>query len=135
MTDKASKRSGSWNGTPPRLRICAPHDLLARLGDKWTILTMGLLSLAPHNRLRFSEIKQGVEGISQRMLTLTLRSLERDGLLLRHVFAEVPPRVEYAELTDMGKSMLPSLESFTGWMHSNWPEIEQARKPTDGDVR
>jgi DNA-binding HxlR family transcriptional regulator len=110
--------------------VCAPHDLLARLGDKWTILTMGLLSLAPGNRLRFSEIKAGVEGISQRMLTLTLRSLERDGLVLRHVFAEVPPRVEY-ELTDMGRSMLPSLEGFTGWMHANWPEIEKARKTYD----
>jgi DNA-binding HxlR family transcriptional regulator len=114
----------------PVLTPCAPHDVLARLGGKWTILVMSLLSLAPENRLRFSEIKNGVEGISQRMLTLTLRNLERDGLLVRHYFPEVPPRVEY-ELSMMGKSMLPALEAFTGWIRSHWPAIEQARQAFD----
>ncbi|WP_413736370.1 winged helix-turn-helix transcriptional regulator [Sodalis sp. RH21] len=66
---------GQWPGTYPR----APHGMLARLGDKWTILLMSLLALAPGNQQRFSEIKRGVKGISQRMLTLTLRNLERDG--------------------------------------------------------
>lgn len=114
----------------PVLTPCAPHDVLVRLGDKWTILVMSLLSLAPKNRLRFSEIKDGAKGISQRMLTLTLRNLERDGLLVRHYFPEVPPRVEY-ELSTMGKSLLPALEAFTGWIRSNWPAIEQARRDFD----
>ena len=91
---------------------------------------MSILALAPGNRLRFSEIKGGVKGISQRMLTLTLRNLERDGLLTRHYFPEVPPRVEY-EVSTMGRSMLPALEGFTGWIRSNWPAIEQARQDFD----
>ena len=113
-----------------QLTPCAPHDVLARLGDKWTILVVSLMSLAPDNRLRFSEIKNGIQGISQRMLTLTLRNLERNGLVARHYFPEVPPRVEY-ELSLLGKTMLPPLEVFTGWIRSSWPAIEQARKHFD----
>ena len=115
----------------PRLKPCAPHDVLARLGDKWTVLTLSLLAVAPDHRLRFSAIKYGVESITQRMLTVTLRNLERDGLLVRHCFPEVPPRVEY-ELTAMGASMLPALEGFTGWIRQHWPRIEQARLAYDG---
>ena len=100
------------------------------MGDKWTILVMSLLALAPGHRLRFSEIKSGVEGVSQRMLTLTLRNLERDGLLTRHYFPEVPPRVEY-EVTGMGRTMLPALEGFTAWIRANWPAIEAARRDYD----
>ena len=72
-----------------RFRPCAPNGVLARLGDKWTILVMSHLAVASGHRL-----KGGIEGITQRMLTLTLRNLERDGLLVRHYFSEVPPRVE-----------------------------------------
>ena len=114
----------------PRFTPCAPHGVLARLGDKWTILVMSHLAVASEHRLRFSELKSGIDGISQRMLTLTLRNLERDGLLKRRVFPEVPPRVEYA-LTGMGASMLPALEGFTFWIRSNWPEIEAARSAYD----
>lgn len=110
----------------PVFRPCAPHAVLARLGDKWTILVMSHLALADGHRLRFAALKRGIEGITQRMLTLTLRHLERDGLVTRHTFAEVPPRVEYA-LTAMGTSMLPALEGFTTWIRDNWPRIEQAR--------
>ena len=109
---------------------CAPHDVLARLGDKWTILVVLLLAMAPENRLRFSELKFGVQGISQRMLTLTLRNLERNGLVERHYFPEVPPRVEY-DLSTMGKSMLPALETFTDWIRSSWPAIERAQRDFD----
>ena len=109
---------------------CAPHEVLSHLGDKWTILVVLLLAQAPGNRLRFLEIKYGVEGISQRMLTLTLRVLERNGLVLRHYFPEVPPRVEY-ELSAMGKSMLRPLELFTDWIKQNWPAMDQARKLFD----
>lgn len=114
----------------PHFAPCAPNSVLARLGDKWTILVMSHLALAPSHQLRFSELKKGIEGITQRMLTLTLRNLERDGLLLRHYFPEVPPRVEY-QLTDMGASMLPALEGFTGWIRENWPKIEACRQTFD----
>lgn len=113
-----------------RLSACTPHDLLTRLGDKWTILVLSLLSIAPHRRLRFSEIKYGVQGISQRMLTLTLRHLERDGLVHRHYHAEVPPRVEY-ELSGLGLSMQEPLKVFAGWIRESWPLIEDARESYD----
>ena len=118
--------------TPRGIRVlsCAPHEVLSHLGDKWTILVVLLLAQAPGRRQRFSEIKYGVEGISQRMLTLTLRMLERNGLVSRHYFPEVPPRVEY-ELSAMGKSMLLPLELFTGWIKDNWPAMDQARKLYD----
>lgn len=114
----------------PLFRPCAPHSVLARLGDKWTILVMSHLAVADGHRLRFSELKRGIDGITQRMLTLTLRNLERDGLVKRYYFPEVPPRVEY-ELTGMGASMLPSLEGFTSWIRENWPRIEQCRQAYD----
>ena len=113
-----------------RFRPCAPNGVLARLGDKWTILVMSHLAVASGHRLRFSALKSGIEGITQRMLTLTLRNLERDGLLVRHYFPEVPPRVEY-ELTGMGTSMLPALEGFTSWIRDNWPRIEACRRAYD----
>ncbi len=108
------------------------NGVLARLGDKWTILVLSHLAIAPGYRLRFSELKHGIEGITQRMLTLTVRNLERDGLLLRHYYPEVPPRVEY-ELTEMGASMLPALEGFTSWIRDNWPRIEQCRRNYDAE--
>ena len=130
MADTIHGRPFGMTRKGPILSPCAPHGVLARLGDKWTILVMSLLALAPGYRLRFSEIKAGVAGVSQRMLTLTLRNLERDGLLTRHYFPEVPPRVEY-EVTDMGRTMLPALEGFTAWIRANWPAIEAARQEFD----
>ncbi|WP_061933144.1 helix-turn-helix domain-containing protein [Aureimonas sp. AU22] len=115
----------------PVFRPCAPNSVLARLGDKWTILVMSHLAVAPGHRLRFSALKNGIEGITQRMLTVTLRHLERDGLVARHYFPEVPPRVEY-ELTEMGTGMLPALEGFTSWIRDNWPRIEACRRRYDG---
>jgi DNA-binding HxlR family transcriptional regulator len=114
----------------PRFRPCAPNGALARLGDKWTILVISHLAVADGHRLRFSALKNGIEGISQRMLTITVRNLERDGLLVRHYFPEVPPRVEY-ELTEIGASMLPALEGFTSWIRNTWPRIEACRQVYD----
>lgn len=91
---------------------------------------MSHLAVAPGYRLRFSVLKKGIEGITQRMLTRTLRNLERDGLVIRHYFPEVPPRVEY-ELSEMGASMLPALEGFTAWIRSHWPQIEENRRAFD----
>lgn len=138
-TEKDEAMPFSVHGRPytetasgPRFRPCAPHSVLARLGDKWTILVMSHLAVAPGHRLRFTALKAGIEGITQRMLTLTLRSLERDGLLRRYQYAEVPARVEY-ELTDMGASMLPALEGFTSWIRENWERIEGSRRDYDGE--
>ena len=114
----------------PVMAPCAPHGVLSRLGDRWTIVVMSLLSLAPENRLRFSELKNGIDGISQRMLTQVLRNLERDGLVTRRIYPEVPPRVEY-ELTDVGRSILPALEGFTGWIRENWQLIAESRERFD----
>ncbi|ARP52943.1 HxlR family transcriptional regulator [Alcaligenes faecalis] len=88
------------------------------------------LAIAGDRRLRFSEIKREVEGITQRMLTLTLRNLERDGLVERHYFPEVPPRVEY-ELTEMGKNMLDALKGINVWVKENLPRIQESRQTYD----
>lgn len=109
---------------------CPMREMLARLGDKWTILVIFTLSQAPGTRLRFSQLQKSITGISQRMLTLTLRNLERDGAIVRHFFAEVPPRVEY-ELTALGKSLLVPVGHLVEWIEANWQKIEGARSSFD----
>ena len=93
---------------------CEFREVLDRVGDKWSLLVIAMLEQRPTARARFSELKRSIPGISQRMLTATLRSLERDGLLTRHVYAEVPPRVEYA-LTDLGRGLFPHLRAMREW--------------------
>jgi DNA-binding HxlR family transcriptional regulator len=104
----------------------AVRDFLTKVGDKWTILIVVSLSRAPVCRARFSEIEKVLPAISQRMLTLTLRNLERDGLITRELFPEVPPRVEY-ELTGLGKSLLAPTQALLDWVGNNWPDIKKAR--------
>lgn len=110
--------------------ICPLRDLLSRLGDKWSVLVLITLAKKPEQRARFSEIKKEIQDISQRMLTSTLRTLERDGLLKRTVFPEVPPRVEY-ELTHLGKSILTPMEALVHWIESNWGDIRTSRATFD----
>jgi DNA-binding HxlR family transcriptional regulator len=109
---------------------CPIREMLTRLGDKWSILIIFWLSQADGSRMRFSELKRSIDGISQRMLTTTLRNLERDGAVQRHYFPEVPPRVEY-ELTPLGKSLLIPVEGLLKWVEGNWPDIQQARAVFD----
>ncbi|NUT32393.1 MAG: helix-turn-helix transcriptional regulator [Hamadaea sp.] len=97
--------------------------ILDRICNKWTLLVVATLD---RGTLRFSDLHQQIPGISQRMLTLTLRNLERDGLIARTVFAEVPPRVEYA-LTAEGKSLIPPALALAGWAIENVPHIEASR--------
>lgn len=106
------------------------NGICGKLGDKWTAQVIWHLSLASGRTLRFSALKSEIEGITQRMLTLTLRNLERDGLVVRHYFPEVPPRVEY-ELTDMGAELLHVLESINSWIWENLPRIEECRRVYD----
>ncbi|MBV8061824.1 MAG: helix-turn-helix transcriptional regulator [Alphaproteobacteria bacterium] len=109
---------------------CPLRELLSRLGDKWSLLTIMALAKAGENPCRFSELMRNINGISQRMLTTTLRHLERDGVISRRVYAEVPPRVEYA-LTERGRSLLIPVKSLVTWVEGNWPEIEKARNAFD----
>src|SRR5271163_4907019 len=101
----------------------AVSSVLARVGDKWSVLIIVLLSDGPR---RFNEIKRMVGGISQRMLTLTLRGLERDGLVTRTVFPTIPPRVDY-ELTDLGRSLQTPVQSLNAWAMTHIADIEHSR--------
>jgi DNA-binding HxlR family transcriptional regulator len=105
----------------------AVREVLARVGDKWTVLVISLLGPGP---LRFNEIRRRVEGISQRMLTLTLRALERDGMLTRTVYPTIPPRVDY-ELTDIGRSLLVPVRALESWAKENRHAIDAARRAFD----
>ncbi|MGL3607001.1 winged helix-turn-helix transcriptional regulator [Rhizobium sp. G187] len=98
-------------------------EMLARLGDKWTVLVIMMLDDGPQ---RFSDLKRMVVGVSQRMLTLTLRALERDGIVERTVYPTVPPRVEYA-LTDLGRSFSVPVKALGGWVFANHDNIQTAR--------
>ncbi len=102
-------------------------EVLARIGDKWSVLTVMLLRKGPR---RFNELKREIGGISQRMLTFTLRGLERDGLVTRTVFATVPPRVDY-ELTPLGHSLREPVEGLGNWAFAHIAAIESARRAFD----
>ena len=104
--------------------------LCARLNDKWTVVVLWRIASAPERRKRFSALKHEVDGVTQRMLTLTLRNLERDGLVLRHLFPEVPPRVEY-EITELGAGMLAALQPINRWIVENRPLVDQCRRAYD----
>jgi len=106
----------------------AVASVLSRVGDKWSVLVIMLLASGPR---RFNELKRMIGGISQRMLTLTLRGLERDGLVTRTVFPTIPPRVDY-ELTDLGRGLRKPVEELGKWASEHVPEIESARERFDG---
>jgi len=102
--------------------------VLARIGDKWSILVVMVLSAGPR---RFNELKRLIDGISQRMLTHTLRSLERDGLVSRTVFPTIPPRVDY-ELSPLGHSLRVPVKALGLWVMENMDEITRSRTAFDG---
>lgn len=105
----------------------AVNSVLARVGDKWSVLIIVLLG---DGKLRFNEMKRLVGGISQRMLTLTLRGLERDGLVKRTIFPTIPPRVEY-ELTDLGRSLRCAVVPLGTWAQEHVGDIHKARESFD----
>lgn len=110
--------------------VCPLRELLSRLGDKWSVLLILTLARMPQERARFSELKRSLPDISQRMLTATLRNLERDGLISREMFAEVPPRVEY-QLTELGVSILNPMRDIVNWIEGNWTTIITSREVFD----
>ena len=116
VTDNAAR--------PPRIREGgAVREVLDRIGDKWSLLVIGTLRSGPP---RFGELEQAVSGISQRMLTLTLKHLVEDGLVLRTAYAEVPPRVEY-EVTELGRTLVPLVMALAEWAMANHEQINAHR--------
>ena len=105
----------------------AVSEVLSRVGDKWTVLVVSELGQGPK---RFNEIRRALGSISQRMLTLTLRGLERDGLVTRTAFPTIPPRVDY-ELTKLGRSLLEPVSSIGLWARQNRAAIQHARQRFD----
>ena len=108
----------------------AVSDILQRVGDKWTVLVVGKLGDGP---LRFNELRSAVGGISQKMLTTTLRGLERDGFVTRTVFATIPPRVDY-ELTDLGRELLVPVNALGEWARRNTARVNDARRRFDDNA-
>lgn len=115
----------------PSTRCIAVREVLNRVGDKWSVLIVALLQQGP---LRFSELKRAIEGISQRMLTLTLRGLERDGLVTRTVVPSIPPRVDYA-LTPLGQTLLAPVLALATWAEEHREDIQTARARFDRKER
>ena len=105
----------------------AISEVLSRVGDKWTVLVVESLGSGPK---RFNELRRGLGSISQRMLTLTLRALERDGLVTRTVYPTIPPRVDY-ELTKLGRSLLVPVNGLSAWARANRPAMDAARQKFD----
>ena len=105
----------------------AVSDVLDRIGDKWSVLVVVMLGAGPK---RFNELRRSIATISQRMLTLTLRGLERDGLVTRTVFPTIPPRVDY-ELTELGRSLLTPVDALGRWAREHRATIVRARERFD----
>ncbi|MBZ9661291.1 helix-turn-helix transcriptional regulator [Mesorhizobium sp. ESP-6-4] len=106
----------------------AVSEILQRVGDKWTVLVVGKLGGGP---MRFNELRAAVGGISQKMLTTTLRGLERDGFVTRKVFPTIPPRVDY-ELTQLGHELLVPVGALGEWARKNTNRVREARAKFDG---
>src|SRR5690349_3903168 len=117
-------KRGNIHDTPGCKAI---SGVLQRIGDKWSVLIVGRLGQRP---MRFNELKKDIGGISQRMLTLTLRGLERDGLITRTVYPTIPPRVDY-ELTGLGRSLLVPVSALSDWALKNIGKIDAARTKFD----
>ncbi|WP_066461805.1 winged helix-turn-helix transcriptional regulator [Sanguibacter suarezii] len=114
----------------PYNRDCPTRQMLDRIGDRWTVLIVGTLADGP---LRFGEIARRIDGISQKMLTQTLRGLERDGLVERTLYPQVPPRVEY-ELTDAGHTLREPLKALEEWAAAHMATVIAARSEYDQAV-
>ncbi|TWF99294.1 winged helix-turn-helix transcriptional regulator [Kitasatospora viridis] len=126
----AQRRAAAKTEYDAYLADCPARQLLERIGDKWVSLLVNALADGP---LRYGELSRRLAGISQKMLTQTLRALERDGLLTRSVTPAVPVQVEYA-LTPLGAGLLPLLGAVVDWAERNMPEVLAARDRYDGDT-
>jgi DNA-binding HxlR family transcriptional regulator len=118
MTEDIYKKFDSYDDCPVR-------GVLDRVGDKWSILIISILG--EYGTMRFNQLNQVIGNISQKMLTVTLRTLEADGLVLRTMYSEIPPRVEYS-LTPLGESLLPAMASLIRWATENMPAVLTSRE-------
>lgn len=128
VVDLQEKIKFFFEGSDHSHEFCPVRDIMDRFGDKWSLFV--ILHLGYSGTTRFNELKNKIEGISQRMLTVTLRSLERDGLVVRRIYAEVPPRVEY-ELTELGSGLLQKIFDLAQWAAGNMDQIITARQEYD----
>jgi DNA-binding HxlR family transcriptional regulator len=117
----------AWN---PYRQACPTRQLLDRIGDQWTVLVIGCLGDGPR---RFGALARQVEGVSQKMLTQTLRALERDGIVERTIHPVVPPHVEY-ELTELGRTLQEPIKALEGWAMQNIETVLQARTRYDDKI-
>jgi DNA-binding HxlR family transcriptional regulator len=129
MAKKPITRPPDLEHTPAN---CHAREILARVGDKWSVYVIHVLGDA--GTLRFNELRSRVDGISQRMLTVTLRGMERDGLVTRTVYPEVPPRVEY-ELTRLGRTLRQLVRGLVEWSSAHLAEVDAARDRYDARNR
>src|SRR5215218_3644032 len=127
MVESQLRGVGFDNAAEGAANCKAQRRILDRIADKWTIMVVGVLS---HGPMRFNALQRSIPGISHRMLTLTLRGLERDGLVKRTAFATIPPRVDY-ELTEAGHSLTEPLLGLAMWARSRQAEIEAAQQRFD----
>src|SRR6266513_4686641 len=127
MKDGTSKSPRHTRDTGPDDPECEVRTILDRIADKWSLLVICVLA---DGTKRFGELRREIDGISQRMLTLTLRQLEREGLVTRTVFPVVPPRVDY-ELTPMGETLLATVRQLVVWADQHTDEIDGARARYD----
>jgi DNA-binding HxlR family transcriptional regulator len=118
-------------GSLPPGETCRASEVLGRVGDKWSLQVIFCLG---EGTRRFTDLKRGIDGISQRMLTVTLRGLERDGIITRTMYPVMPPRVDYA-LTPMGHTLLDAAGTLIGWAHEHLGEIDAARVAYDARER
>ena len=129
MAKTTVKRPAEVEYTPAN---CHAREMLARVGDKWSVYVIHVLDEA--GTLRFNELRGAVDGISQRMLTVTLRGMERDGLVVRKVYPEVPPRVEYS-LTPLGRTLRQLVRGLVAWSGAHLTEVDAARAEYDARNR
>jgi DNA-binding HxlR family transcriptional regulator len=129
--DAASEMGVAAAGAGAVPTTCRAREVLQRVGDKWSVLAIDLLG---QGTMRFTELHRAIDGITARMLTVTLRGLERDGIVTRTIHPVIPPRVEYA-LTPMGRTLLCTIGQLVSWTDSHLPEIEAARAAYDARHR
>ena len=138
-TNGATRPATRAKGPPPKIKHTAPkcraHEMLVRVADKWSLYVIHVLADAGEAApLRFSELQRRVDGVSQRMLTVTLRGLERDGLVRRTMYPEVPPRVEYA-LTPLGATVREIVRAVIAWSGAHLKAVDAARARYDAQER
>jgi DNA-binding HxlR family transcriptional regulator len=121
------ERASEPSGPASESSACRAREVLQRVGDKWSVYVIGLLG---QGTMRFSELHRSIDGITARMLTVTLRGLERDGIVTRTIHPVIPPRVDYT-LTPMGQTLLDTINRLVTWTDSHLPEIGAARAAYD----